>query len=85
MKNWWVVFLPLAVAAHSPFHAEVERAFLRFDSDGNGVVTKDEMIQELMRDMMTENYSPEHQVEMVAVIDQMTELHDKEGDGFDFV
>lgn len=71
--------------AESGLRQEVEAAFLRFDMDGNGIVTKSEIMEVLMKDQEIRSYTDTHVQEMVDAITQMTSKHDTNNDGLDFM
>lgn len=69
--------------AERPFVEEVQIAFEHFDVDLNGRVTKEEVVDAVLKDAKDGSWTKEHIDEMMNTIDQMMKF-DKNGDGFDF-
>lgn len=61
------------------FLNEIEHAFLKFDADNDGKVTRREIMKAIADDIQVENVSEE----IEQMVDRMLEF-DLERDGFDF-
>ena len=87
MKGWVGLVVAVAglVETHNLYRFEIETAFVQFDLDSNGVVTKDEMVQSVMRDTEREKYSEEHRKEMLEAINAMIDNFDRDHNGLDFL
>lgn len=81
----WLAVLAVVTSAQAQLKEEVEAAFLRFDLDGNGIVSKSEIMEVLMKDEGIHGYSDNHVQEMVNAITEMTAKHDANNDGLDFM
>ena len=87
MKGWikWGFCFLTAVSTREVSRQEIETAFMEFDLDDNGVVTKTEMLSSVMNDLDKDKFSEEHRKEMVRVIEEMMLNFDTNGDGLDFL
>lgn len=55
------------------------------DLDGNGIVTKAEIIQSMMKDVESHQYIDGKVEDIISAIESMIQLHDKNHNGFDFL
>ena len=69
MKVLLLALLMLLAFDQEHLKSEVEAAFLQFDIDQNGIVTKHEIMEVLMMDPNFTQYSRSHVEQMIAVIE----------------
>ena len=55
------------------------------DMDGDGIVTKAEIFQSMMKDVESHKYIEDKVEVIISAIESMVELHDKNRNGFDFL
>ena len=80
MKKILLSALCFCVFADSQFQREIEHAFLKFDRNNDGLVSRKEMKDAVQEDMPHN----EGNTEMEKIIDQMYTEFDTNGDGLDF-
>lgn len=80
MKKIIVFLLTFLGMADDSFLMEIQHAFLRFDANNNGIVTKEEIFNAVVEDIGTDQ-SP---LEMKEVIEKMVMEYDLDANGFDF-
>lgn len=80
MKKIIISLLGSLCAANNAFLEEIQQAFLRFDSNDDGQVTKEEIIHAVAEDLEINQLKEE----MTNTIEKMLEKFDIDGNGFDF-
>lgn len=84
MKAVSVALILGLVAAQDSLKVEVEQAFVHMDLDLNGIVTKHEILESIMKDTHAHRMNETHVNDIVHAVDQMIDKHDKNHNGFDF-
>lgn len=66
-------------ACKTDFQREIEDAFVRFDANNNGLVTEEQIMEAVEKDIEGQEYE-----EMEKVVRKMMSEFDLNGDGLDF-
>lgn len=80
MKKFLLPLLFMVSLGEKEFQREIEHAFLKFDANNDGFVTREEMLHAVADDMGTNQVNDE----MGRVIDKMVIEFDVDGNGLDF-
>lgn len=84
MKALSVALVVGLAAAQDTLKVEVEQAFVHMDLDLDGIVTKHEILQSIMKDTHSHRMNDTHVNDIVHAVDKMIEKHDRNHNGFDF-